>query len=466
MKSTYPGVYTEEIHGGARPVEGVPTSIAAFIGRARRGPVDTPVRIQNFRQYEQRFGGLWADSTMSHSVAHFFRNGGSDAIVVRVDYGGLAGSFTFSGDAGDLVLEAANPGSWANNLDVKIDHRTQDPEDDVSFNLVIREVVDGTPVTDEVFREVSIRQGDDRCVERVLRQGSDFLRAHGRLPARRPNPGPPTAMASGSDGDDIGYAQVADPWLNKSRRGLWALGDTDIFNLLCIPPFAISTDVDARTWAAAQEYCEERLAILIIDPPSTWNSPSDVVAGNDLAGAVPARHRNAAVYFPRLKMPNPLAGGRVEAFPPSGAIAGIYARTDAQRGVWKAPAGIEAGLAGAADPEYTVTEAENEELNRSGVNCLRNFPGRGTVVWGARTTVGADHLASDWKYVSVRRLALYVRQSLYRGTEWIVLEPNDETLWATIRRTADAFMHDLFRAGHSAAASLTRPISSNAVDRQ
>jgi phage tail sheath protein FI len=154
---------------------------------------------------------------------------------------------------------------------------------------------------------------------------------------------------------------------------------------------------------------------------------------------------NAAVYFPRVNIPDPLQENRLEEFVPCGAVAGVYARTDAQRGVWKAPAGLEATLTGIGKLSYKLTEGECGQLSPLGVNCLRTFPEVGHVVWGARTLVGADQLASDWKYITVRRLALFIEESLYRGIKWVVFEPNDEPLWAKIRLNIGAFMQNLFR---------------------
>jgi hypothetical protein len=131
----------------------------------------------------------------------------------------------------------------------------------------------------------------------------------------------------------------------------------------------------------------------------------------------------------------------------SGTIAGLYARTDTQRGVWKAPAGTEAALRNVASLGYLLTDLENGALNPIGVNCLRNFPVYSNICWGARTLEGADVLASEWKYVPVRRLTLYLEESLYRGTKWVVFEPNDEPLWAQIRLNVGSFMQDLFRKG-------------------
>ena len=167
---------------------------------------------------------------------------------------------------------------------------------------------------------------------------------------------------------------------------------------------------------------------------------NDTAVGND-------EGRNAAVYFPRLRMADPLSENRLAEFAPGGAVAGIIARTDVQRGVWKAPAGLDASFSGVQAFSYTMTDGQNGLLNPVGLNCLRTFPVTGNMVWGARTLAGADQLASEWKYLPVRRLALYLEESLYRGSQWVVFEPNDEPLWAQIRLSIGAFMQNLFRQG-------------------
>jgi uncharacterized protein len=157
--------------------------------------------------------------------------------------------------------------------------------------------------------------------------------------------------------------------------------------------------------------------------------------------------KNSALFFPRLKQPNPLRDNQLEDFVPCGAVAGIFARTDNTRGVWKAPAGLDATLVGVPQLSVPLTDAENGELNPLGINCLRAMPAAGRVVWGSRTLQGDDRLASEWKYIPVRRTALFIEESLYRGTQWVVFEPNDEPLWAQIRLNLGAFMQNLFRQG-------------------
>jgi phage tail sheath protein FI len=159
------------------------------------------------------------------------------------------------------------------------------------------------------------------------------------------------------------------------------------------------------------------------------------------------RHRNAGAYFPRVQVPDPLNNGRLRSIGSSGTVAGIFARTDVARGVWKAPAGIETTLSGVLALDYRLTDPEHGQLNPLGLNAIRTFDIPGNVVWGARTLVGADALASDWKYTPVRRLALFIEESLFRGLQWVVFEPNDEPLWGQIRAAGNSFMQQLFRQG-------------------
>jgi phage tail sheath protein FI len=262
-----------------------------------------------------------------------------------------------------------------------------------------------------------------------------------------------TGVTSGvaADGTDLTEDDfTTGPNLQSNKQGLYALELVDLFNLLCIPPYkpngADMWDVDADLMGKAASYCEGRRAMLLVDPPSSWNSKD--TAKNLLENpGVGTNSHNAMIYFPGLMEPNPMHGNQMETFPPSGAVAGIFARTDAQRGVWKAPAGLEATLIGVSQFAVPLTDGENGELNPLAINCLRTFPGAGQVVWGARTLQGDDRLASEWKYIPVRRLTLFIEESLYRGTKWAVFEPNDEPLWAQLRLNVGAFMHDLFRQG-------------------
>jgi uncharacterized protein len=247
------------------------------------------------------------------------------------------------------------------------------------------------------------------------------------------------------------------------KTGIHALRKTDLFNLLCIPPISRTTDVGGATvLAAALALCVERRAMLIVDPPLTWTSVGAAVTGIPAFPLSGQDARNAAIFFPRLSQPDPEQDGLIDNFVPCGAVAGVFARTDTQRGVWKAPAGLDASLNGVPSLQISLSDPENGQLNPLGVNCLRSFGVAGRVVWGSRTLRGADQLADEWKYVPVRRTALFIEESLFRGTKWVVFEPNDEPLWAQIRLNVGAFMHNLFRQG---AFQGTTSISSWALPR-
>ncbi len=334
---TFPGVFIEEQPGGVHTIPGVATSITAFVGRARRGPVESPIAINSFADFESRFGRLWKESALAFAVRDFFLNGGREALIVRL---------------------------------------------------------------------------------------------------RRPDGGPLRKS------DFIGAGK------EKTNKGLYALNKADLFNLLCIPGYketGLGVDVDKEVISTAAKYCEVRRAMLLLDSPVSWRTKADAKSG--IALGVGTTSRNAALFFPRLRQPNPERNNQKEDFGPSGVVAGVFARTDAQRGVWKAPTGLEATLIGVPELAVPLTDAENGELNPLAVNCLRNFPGIGKVLWGARTLAGSDEAASEWKYIPVRRTALFIEESLYRGLKWVAFEPNGEPLWAQIRLNAGAFMNGLFRNG-------------------
>jgi uncharacterized protein len=699
---TYPGVYIEEIPSGVRTITGVATSIAAFVGRAKRGKVNEPVTINSFSDFERNFGGLWSDSALGYAVRDFFANGGSQAIVVRLFHPQFASdsdqakaaaaacdvakaaataaavanataasvssaaqtrASTYTADpektaaavvakaaqdraagppgatpeslkdaasaaasdpaitvdaakqsaalvatatrdaasqqgamlaavktattnaandiksaaegvavaaaaavtltgadadsvakaarksaadssnakdprksaadvaatvaenaalqsgatpasvsdatraavdamkaaatsvtsavdteaakvaavvkdaaqdaielaapltkarltANGLNLKAANEGAWGNNLRVRIDHNVKNSDPNL-FNVSVR---DGDTKVVETFRNLTLIDGDPRNVEKVLANESNLVRVRGSLPAAVPSAHPdptgdggvwddnsPTTNSSvsasdrSSDGTFLDINDFTGSGKADAKQGLYGLEKADLFNLLCIPPYLNGGDVDSSLITQAGTYCEKHRAMLLVDPPSGWKNKDNVKMG--MAAGVGTTSKNTAIFFPRLRQPDPLHENHLEEFVPSGAVAGVFARTDSARGVWKAPAGLEATLVGVPELSVPLTDAENGELNPLGVNCLRSLPAAGRVVWGARTLQGDDRLASEWKYIPVRRLALFIEETLYRGTQWVVFEPNDEPLWAQIRLNVGAFMHNLFRQG-------------------
>jgi hypothetical protein len=255
------------------------------------------------------------------------------------------------------------------------------------------------------------------------------------------------ASAGGSDGSAPTAQQIIGAEANKT--GLYALENVGLFNLLSVPRTADLDETDGlAVIAAATAYCTRRRALFLVDPPSTRVAVSGSSSGIlDWATGQLAPDRNAALYWPNVLVPDPLDNFRLRSLPPSGTVAGLFSRIDSARGVWKAPAGTEATLVNVQGLAYHVTDSESGVLNPMAVNCLRSLPVYGRIAWGARTTRGADQLADEYKFVPIRRLALYIEESLYRGTQWVVFEPNDEPLWAQIRLNIGSFMHTLFRQG-------------------
>lgn len=262
-----------------------------------------------------------------------------------------------------------------------------------------------------------------------------------------PGLGPTFAAQSGAQPGSDGTPPTAGDLKGDfgAKTGIYALREVDLFNILCIPATGVLTGNAAAVNALVQEaakFCEDERAFYIVDPPASVDAPADVEAW-----LTTVTSRNAAVYYPRISVADPLREFRVREMPASGAVAGVFARTDATRGVWKAPAGTEAVLRGTQGLARVLTDPENGVLNKKGVNVLRTFPVYGSVVWGARTRAGDDDRGDEYKYVPVRRLALYIEETLFRSSQWVVFEPNDEPLWAQIRLNVGAFMHGLFRQG-------------------
>ncbi|MFN8488146.1 MAG: phage tail sheath subtilisin-like domain-containing protein [Caldilineaceae bacterium] len=372
-----------------------------------------------------------------------------------------------------LSLVAANEGEWGNQLTARVIDvdakvrpqiaKTYNVNEADLFNLIVRD--NSTGVIEE-FSNVTV--GADlkqpRSLKKVLEKDSKLVRLVADAAATRPEAYPApngrntiwTSPATYSPVEDTGRCTDGIALENKNftegeadKKGIYALENADIFNLLCIPPFAGSdvsnmADVSKDLWDAAAAYCEKRRAILVVDPPQGWDKKQAV---DGAPSGVLTVHPNAVLYFPRIKKANALRDNQIEEFAPCGVVTGIMARTDATRGVWKAPAGLDATLRGVADLTLPLTDPENGELNPLAVNCLRTMPAAGHVVWGARTTVGDDRLASQWKYLPVRRTALYIEESLFRAIQWAVFEPNDEPLWAQLRLNIGVFMHGLFRQG-------------------
>ena len=434
----------------------------------------------------------------------FYQNGGSQAIIVRVT-GSAAANATLSGNG--LTLVASSPGTWGNALVASVDNLNI--TDAVAarygltaadlFNLTVSEVVGTRTISQERFLNLSFKADGPgvsaaaraQRVDRVLSQSSQLVRlalqkdgitpnlptssplgkpaaAKGAAAAGAPEDGgaaapaaaaapagapAPVALKNNNDGVDSGPLKPADLiGLPDKKTGIYALETADLFNLLCIPTDTPGGDTDNSVYQAALAYCVTRRAVLIVDSPSAWSANPVTAAANALAGVgalglTGDAARNATLYFPRVIESDPLSNGQLITVPPCGIVAGIMAQTDVSRGVWKAPAGVEATLSGINALQVNLTNAENGSLNPLAINCLRTFSGVGTVVWGARTLVAQNNALQQWKYVPVRRMTLFIEQTLLANLRWVVFEPNDEPLWIAITASISAFLLSLFKQG-------------------
>ena len=474
---TYPGVYIEEIPSGVHTITGVATSIAAFIGWANMGPTDRAVLVQSWSDFENQFGGLTSSNGtpnyLGYAVNQFFGNGGNQAYIVRL----VANAAVVAANAGDtLSVEASVPipggggtaftataideGQWANTVyGIRI---VNNPSIANRFSLlVVYTPSGGQETTLETFPNLSIDPSDPlgRSVTSVVndpRTGSQIIQISG-VTANQPTPNPltvppgtgPYALGAGAGSVSGVDGTVLQPGVNDFHTALDAgvggtvgvhlLDTVPIFNLLCVPG-----ETDSTTITELQAYCHGQRAFYIVDSASNDSFTSLQTGPGNITGV---NSINSAFYFPWINAPDPLQQGRINRFPPCGFVAGLYAATDASRGVWKAPAGIDASLTGESGPAVLLTDLQNGTLNVQAINCIRHFPVYGDVIWGSRTLRGNDQVGSEWKYVPIRRLALFLESSLYNGTQWVVFEPNDERLWSQIRLNVGAFMQGLFLQG-------------------
>ena len=470
---TYPGMYVEEIPSGVHPISGVSTSDTAFIDFFPQGPVGVATRVTGFDGFLRQFGPLIdTGSPAGYSVMQFFINGGQVAWIVRVvSSGALESSYTLTGGSAPsntLVVSAINPGVWGDSLQVAVDWDV--PTQGTQFNLVVRQMgqVGGKNqvIAAEVHRNVTMGISDPRYVVNVVAAASSLISVTeapggiGQVPSPTgtnltqasmiADPGNSgfLPLRNGSDGGMVGASELS--------GGLDALEHIEpaVVNLLCIPAAATldgstitATPQLSAVAGAVAAFCATYRCFYLLDIPEGIDTTAKVV---NWLGQNTIRDMNAAVAFPRVKIvdPDPLRNGALRDIATSGTLAGLYARTDSDRGIWKAPAGTATQLRAIATPAGgKLNDGDSAELNPLGINVIRNLPVYGTVCWGARTLFGADAMTSEWKYVPVRRTAMYIEESLVQGLRWVVFEPNDEPLWAQIRLNVGAFMQSMFRRG-------------------
>jgi phage tail sheath protein FI len=445
------GVELEQSRTTEHAIDRVPTGIAAFVGRALKGPVNQAVPVASFAEFQQIFGGLWQPSSLSYALEQFFENGGRRAVIVRVVNGAQPPTITLPAAGAALRLIALNPGS-REYLRASVDYDGIGEEQD-RFNLVVQRVRSAASelIEDqEIFRRVSVRQDSGRFVVDVLLE-SRLVRVTGPAPAQRPDRsvhGPGGAAigyaVSNPDGDDGGPLTDYDVIGSAIEgTGLFALKGASSFNMLCIPPLTRDNDVGLSTLLVAAKFCRDRQAMLLVDPPSAWLSARTAL---DSLRIWPFRSDSAVMFFPRVQAFDRLRG-RIETFASCGAAAGMIARSDETWPVWAAAESEESILRPGLRPAVAVSDSDRLRLAQAGVNTLVSVRSSVRTTVSPRTLAAGGCGISDWKYLSARRLALFVAASIEQGTRWVVLEHNGPATWERARALAEGFLDALADQG-------------------
>ncbi|HEY5960474.1 MAG TPA: phage tail sheath subtilisin-like domain-containing protein [Polyangiaceae bacterium] len=492
----HPGVYVQEVPSGIRSIEGVPTSTTIFVGETERGPLE-PTKILSAGDYARLFGGYLRHSgtgavrvAMRYETDLFFQNGGTAAYILRAtsdadattppaENTAVAHPQTGSPAAGRLV--AASPGEWGNHVYAII--QVTDPAPPAvgsHFRIVVYYLAPGgsAPALVEDWDRLSDSPTDPNYVGGVL-QRSLYIRWVSAATA-------PTAGHTLASGTVILELKASEIPATSQFTGAHSdeAVDDDTLNALTLPKLdgiddaAIIVGATER-WANSTTFPEDSGAtttgvrhyydtirayvdrrpkldlFFVADLPRFAASTGVTDAKNYVAGTPDAAGINgstfAAVYWPHLVLGDPVGPTSTATItlPPSGAVAGIYAKTDSTRGVFKAPAGVDATVGAIVGLQRSVIDSQQDDLNPIGINVVRPIPGAGTVVWGSRTL----RPGSEWRYVPVRRMALFLRKSIFNGIQFAVFEPNDQQLWASLRTTITAFMQAQFRNGAFAGAT-------------
>jgi uncharacterized protein len=429
-----------------------PTGVTAFVGRTLKGPLDRPVRVASFAQFQQTFGGLWQPSTLSYAIEQYFENGGRQAIVTRVVNGARPPTLTLPCEQGELTLAGVNPGS-RENLRASVDYDGLGESERDRFNLIVQRVrLAGTEQIEdqEIFRRVSIEPGSARYIEEALLE-SRLIRLSGAPPPVRPErtTGGPSGPAiryvsSRSDGDDGAPLTDYDVIGSAVRRtGLFALDAESGFDLLCIPPLSRERDVGLATLLVAARFCRDRHALLLVDPPAEWSDSHTALAA---FRAWPFRSANAAMFYPRLLALDRVRN-RSEAFGSAAAAAGMLARGDEQLPVWAPAEGEEPILRPAFKLATAVSEPERERLAQAGINTLQSIRSGGRTRLTPSTLAGDAAGAADLHPLAARRLALFVVRSIEQGARWLLAAPNEPASWQRAQAQVEQFLDELDREG-------------------
>jgi hypothetical protein len=447
-----PGVYVEEVPSTSKPIEGVGTSIAAFVGLAPGGPVNTPMRISNWTQFAKIFGDpnepdngpFMEGAYLAHSVYGFFQNGGGLCWVVRVGAGDGAAARPQAAlpAAADKTIEAFHAEALPDvNGSVKVEV-TEEPSAGEGAEPTYKLVVDAGTDGKEEYEGLTLKKGRQNLATKV-NSSSKFIKITetAGLPDSRPATGTYTLSAPSAAAEEVKATDFEGDVAR--RKGMGGLAAVDEITMVCMPDaMGLASDGDDAQLRDLQgkmiAHCEgagDRMAILDA-PPNLL--PQEILEWRMNAAGYDSKF--ATLYYPWIEVMDPLSNQPM-LVPPSGHVAGVWCRTDSNRGVHKAPANeVVLGVNGLG---FQVTQTEQGGLNKVGINCIRSFPGRGIRIWGART------LSSDpeWRYINVRRLFNYIAESIMEGTQWSVFEPNDERLWMQLRIAASNFLTRTWREG-------------------
>jgi phage tail sheath protein FI len=447
------GIEISEQGGADQAIERVPTGVAAFVGRTLKGPVNRPILVTSFADFQQHFGGLWQPSTLSYAVEQFFENGGGSAYIVRVVNGARPPTLSLPANGAELRLIALNPGS-REYIRASVDYDSIGQNEPERFNLVVQRVrTAGSELIEdqEIFRRLSMNPQSSRFVTTALLE-SRLARVAGPLPVHRPDRslGPSGTLAIGyahsnADGDDGGpltdYDLIGS---STAGTGMFALKSAAGFNLLCIPPLAREQDVGMSALMLAERFCVDQHAMLVVDPPLAWSTPH---AALETLRDWRLSSENAVMYFPRVLAFDRLRG-RVESFGSAGAVAGMIARCDETCPVWAPAESEDAVLRPGLRPAFMVSDAERTRLLQAGVNTLLAVRSSGPAATSPRTLAAGNAGSADWKYLSARRLALFITASIERGTRWLLFEKGEPAAWQQrAQAQVEAFLESLHKQG-------------------
>jgi hypothetical protein len=441
-----------EERGPDQSISRLATARTAFVGRTLRGPVNRPVFIKSFAEFQHVFGGLWQPSLLGYAIEQFFDNGGREALIVRVINGARSATLTLKAGDQALKLQALRPGT-REFLRASVDFDNIGGDQVAVFNLTVQRVrAQGTGQVEdqEIFHRLSVLSSDERYFPRAIAQ-SALIRLVGEMPTQRPDrtldPASGLAIAyvnSNSDGDD--GAPLTDYDLigsSQDHTGVFALDQAEYFNFLCMPPLSRDKDVGPSALLVAARYCKERRALLIVDPPSVWQTADDALAGlRDWNFS----NENALMYFPRVLAHDKLRG-HFESFAPCGAVAGMLARYDESSPVWLSVDREEPILRPGFRPACMVSEDRRIRLASLGVNTLQSVRSPARMNVRPRTLAAGNTANADWRYLCARRLALFILGSIEHGTRAGIAAGSTAEVCETIAARVRNFFAGLLEVG-------------------